>query len=468
MMKVTLINPPASSGYPQPPMGLIQIASVIEKKGFSVNIIDANLLNLQPPDILPFLEGTDVLGLTAMTPTVSGAMAIAGEVKNIRPEMPVILGGPHATMLSNETMDTTQDIDILVIGEAEVSFPQLLSAIEKTGSVADVPGIIWEKDGELIENPPAESPGDLDSLPFLAYHLIPIEKYRPHPPHGRALPFAVLITSRGCPYNCAYCSKPVFGRKFRAQSPGRVVDEITDLQSKYGVKEIAFYDDVFTLDKKRVYAISEEIVKRGLKVIWSCETRVNLVDKELLTMMKKAGCYSISYGLESGNQAILDTINKNTTLEEAEEAVRSTREAGIHAIRYFMIGSPGETPETIQQTINLAKRLNLGFAQFSITTPFPGTELYDLYIKNGGRSDIPWEDYIYAGSGEGSAPVFESDALKRADIVSWEKRAYRDFYLRPSYIWQRILSCKSLGDIKVNLNGLSMLLSSIRSAKKGT
>jgi radical SAM superfamily enzyme YgiQ (UPF0313 family) len=448
-------------------MGLIQLAAVIESKGHHVTIIDAGALNLRAADIPPLLEETDVLGLTAMTPTASRAIEIAAEVKNSRPELPVILGGPHATLLPYETMEVTQDIDIIVRGEAEESFVTLLRAIEKNGSVEDVPGIIWEKDGQFVENEAAPYIEDLDALPFLAYHLIPMDKYRPHPPHGRAFPFAVLITSRGCPYNCAYCSKPVFGRKFRAQSPGRVVDEIVDLQSRYGVREIAFYDDVFTLDKKRAYAISEEIVRRGLKVTWSCETRVNLVDKELLAVMAKAGCYSISYGLESGNQTILDTINKNTTLEEAEEAVRYTREAGIHPIGYFMIGSPGETPETIKQTIALAKKLKLGFAQFSITTPFPGTELYNLYLEAGGSGDIPWEDYIYAGSGEGSAPIFESDALKRDDIVAWQKQAYRDFYLRPSYIWQRILSCKSFGDIKVNLNGLSMLIGSIRSAKKG-
>lgn len=466
MLKVTLVNPPTFSGYPQPPMGLIQLAAVIEE-GFDVNIIDANALNLRPEQINPLLEDTGVLGLTATTPTVSRAIEIAAAVKDVRPELPVILGGPHATLLPRETMESTPDIDVIVAGEAEISFYMLLSSIEKGGHIDQVPGVFWEQDGEIVENERVENVDDLDSLPFLAYNLIPLKKYRPHPPHGRAKPFAVLITSRGCPYNCAYCSKPVFGKEFRAQSPERVVDEIEDLQARYGVREIAFYDDVFTLDKHRAAAISEEIIRRGIKIIWSCETRVNLVDQPLLGVMKKAGCYSISYGLESGNQDILNTINKNTTLAQAEEAVRYTREAGINAIGYFMIGSPGETLNSIKETMNFAKKLKLGFAQFSITTPFPGTELYNLYLENGGRSDIPWEDYVYAGSGEGKAPVFESDVLKRKDIVEWQKKAYRDFYLRPSYIWQRILSSKSPGEIKVNFNGLSMLLRSISSAKQG-
>ncbi len=466
MLNVTLVNPPTFAGYPQPPMGLIQLAAVIEE-GFNVNIIDANALNLTPEQIVPLLNDTEVLGLTATTPTVSRAIEIAAAVKNAKPELPVVLGGPHATLLPWETMESTPDIDVIVIGEAEVSFYMLLSSIEKGGYIDQVPGILWEQDGEIVENERAENLDDLDSLPYLAYNLIPLKKYRPHPPHGRAMPFAVLITSRGCPYNCAYCSKPVFGREFRAQSPERVADEIEDLQKRYGVREIAFYDDVFTLDKERAAAISEELLRRRLKIIWSCETRVNLVDQPLLDIMKKAGCYSISYGLESGNQKILDTINKNTTLEQAEEAVRYTREAGINAIGYFMIGSPGETLNSIQQTVAFAKKLRLSFAQFSITTPFPGTELYDLYLERGGRSDIPWEDYVYAGSGEGRAPVFESDVLKRKDIVEWQRKAYRDFYFRPAYVWQRILSCTSPGDIRVNFNGLTQLLRSISSANQG-
>ncbi len=466
MQKVTLVNPPQFTGYPQPPMGLILLAGVLESRGYPVKIVDANLLGLKPEEIVPLLDDTDVLGLTAMTPTVSRAIDIAREVKAARPELPVIMGGPHATLLPAETMAAAPEVDIIVRGEGEESLVNLLSVLENNKSLDSVSGITYRTDGIIVDNAPSPEITDLDSLPFLAYHLVPLKSYRPHPPHGRAKPFAVLITSRGCPYNCGYCSKPVFGKRFRGQSPERVVDEIAYLQEKYGVREIAFYDDSFTLDMERAYRICEEIISRGLKIIWSCETRVNLVDKRLLKKMKQSGCYSISYGLESGSQEILDVIDKGTTLEQAEEAVRHTREAGIHAVGYFMIGSPGETPETINETIRFAKKLKVDFAQFSITTPFPGTNLYDLYLEGGGRPDIPWEDYVYAASSEGRAPVFESESLSREDIVRWEKEAYRDFYLRPSYIWQRLLSCTSIGDIKVNLNGLSMLLSSIRPAGK--
>ncbi|UCD09330.1 MAG: radical SAM protein [Dehalococcoidales bacterium] len=466
MQKVTLVNPPQFSDYPQPPMGLILLAAVLETKGYRVNIVDANFLGLKPADIVPLLDDTDILGLTAMTPTVSRAIDIAREVKSTKPDLPVIMGGPHATLLPTETMAVAPEVDIIVRGEGEESFISLLSVLEDKKPLENVPGITYRKASVVVNNPPSQEISDLDSLPFLAYHLLPLKSYRPHPPHGRALPFAVLITSRGCPYNCGYCSKPVFGKRFRGQSPARIADEIVWLQEQYGVREIAFYDDSFTLDMDRAYQIAEEIISRKLDIIWSCETRVNLVDERLLKKMKQSGCYSISYGLESGSQKILDVIDKGTTLEQAVTAVRYTREAGIHAIGYFMIGSPGETPDTIRETIQFAKTLKVDFAQFSITTPFPGTRLYDLYLEGGGNPDIPWEDYVYAASSEGSAPVFESDSLNREDIIWWESHAYREFYLRPSYIWQRLLSCTSPGDIKVNLNGLSMLLDSIRTKKK--
>jgi len=270
-----------------------------------------------------------------------------------------------------------------------------------------------------------------------------------------------MITSRGCPYKCSYCSKPVFGYKFRAQSPERVAEEVAYCKEKFGVREIAFYDDVFTLNKKRAYAIADVIMERELKIYWTCETRVNLVDKSLLHHMKQAGCYAIAYGIESASQEILNTLNKGITPEQTEEAVHMSREVGMQTIGYFMIGSPGETPETISETIEFAKKLKLDFAQFAVTMPFPGTQLYDLYLKDK-KDDIPWENFTYEGMGRGVTPVFESSELSRANLQHWVKQAYKGFYLRPSYLWQRIRQVKSIGDLKVNIKGLSMLLEGIR------
>ena len=461
MLRIALVNPAQPDSYPQPPMGLAQLAAVLEKNGHYVSIIDANVLRLPPEEILPLAADADVVGLTAMTPTISAALDIARHLKQENPDRRIILGGTHATLLPEETIKACPEIDIVVRGEGEENTLELLSALEENGSLADIHSVTYRRDGKIMSTPAVASTVDVDSLPFLAYHLLPWREYKPHPPHGRALPFAAIITSRGCPYNCSYCSKPVFGRQFRGQSPARVVDEIEYLVKDFGIREMAFYDDVFTLDKKRAYEIADEIIKRGVEIQWTCESRVNLIDMELLWKMKQAGCYSIAYGIESGSQEILDVMDKGISLKQIDDAVRWTRQAGIQTIGYFMVGAPGETPETIQRTIDFAKELKLDFAQFSITTPFPGTKLYDLYRKGREEQEIHWESFVYAGSNHDTSPVFESSQLSREDIQNWARKAYREFYLNPSYPLRRLMKIRSFGDLRVNFRGMAMLMNSL-------
>jgi len=460
MLKVTLINPPHLTRYPQPPVGLALIASVLEREGYQATVLDANAMSLQPKDVNPMVTGADVVGLTAMTPTISTAMSIAHHLKQANPDLTIILGGAHATLLPDETLATTPEIDVIVRGEGEETIIELLQALEDKQPLDNISGISYRANGKVLSTATRTTNIDMDSLPFPAYHLLPWQRYKPHPPHGLASPFAAIVTSRGCPYHCAYCSKPVFGSKFRAQSPERVVEEVAYLQEKFGVKEVAFYDDVFTLDKKRAHAIAEAIIRKGIKIFWTCEARVNLVDKDLLRHMKRAGCYAIAYGIESASPEILKTLHKDITLEQVEEAVRSSREAGLQTIGYLMLGSPGETPETIRQTIEFAKKLKIDFAQFSVTTPFPATELYNLYMQER-QNEIPWESFVYAGSDSQMTPVFESSSLSRNDLKYWTRRAYREFYLRPAYLWQRLLKCTSWSELKMNLKGFGMLLRSI-------
>lgn len=462
MQRVTLINPSQFTKYPQPPMGLALIAAILEREGYPVSVLDANALNLQPEAVAPLVKDTDIIGLTAMTPSINTAIATAHHLKKAYPDLPIVLGGVHATLLPEETLITVPEIDIIVRGEGEETFVELLLALESKQPLTEIAGISYRKDGEVVSNPAKPKMVNLDSLPFLAYHLLPWRRYKPHPPHGRALPFAVIITSRGCPYKCVYCSKPIFGIKFRAQTPQRVVEELVYYQKNFGIKELAFYDDVFTLDRKRSHALADEIIKKDLRIHWTCETRVNLVDKDLLRHLKQAGCYSVAYGIESGSAEILETLDKDITLDQALEAVRLSREVGLQTIGYFMIGSPGESAQTIRQTIQFAKQLKLDFAQFSITTPFPGTSLYDLYLNEVGGDDIPWESFVYAGTGTSATPVFKSSLLTRDEIEYWTGRAYREFYLRPSYLWQRIRHTTSIGDLKVGIKGLGTLLGNLR------
>jgi len=467
MLRVVLINPPQATAYSQPPMGLGLIAAILKREGYQVVVVDANALTLKPKDIIPYIADANVAGLTAMTPTINATISIAHHLKQANPDLTIILGGAHATLLPEETLEAAPEIDIIVRGEGEETIIELLQALEYKQPLDNISGISYRRDGKVISTPSRPANLALDSLPFLAYDLLPWRKYKPHPPHGRALPFAAIITSRGCPYRCSFCSKTVFGNKFRALTPGRVVEELAYYKERFGVKEIAFYDDVFTLNKKRAYAIAEGIMKKGLKIWWTCETRVNLVDKELLQHMKRAGCYAIAYGIESASQEILDTLNKDITLEQAEEAVRISQEVGLQTIGYFMIGSPGESSETIAKTIQFAKRLSPDFAQFAVTTPLPGTQLHELYLGGEKKDNIPWESFIYAGTGNQITPVFESSLLNRSDLQYWIRQAYKEFYLRPSYLWQRFRHTTSIGDLKVNIRGLSMLLGNMRHIPKG-
>ena len=467
MFKVALINPNQFTKYSQPPIGLALIAAVLEKAGYQVTIVDTNALKLSPEDVVPLIADIDVIGLTAMTPTINTAIAIARCVKKAYPDLPIILGGAHATLLPVETLVTAPEIDIIIRGEGEETIIELMRALGHKQPLSKIEGISYRKDGRVESNPVCPKIVDLDSLPFLAYHLLPWKRYKPHPPHGRALPFAAIITSRGCPYRCSYCSKPVFGNKFRGQSPEKVVEEINYHKRGLGIKEFAFYDDVFTLNKRRAYAIADEMISRGLKIHWTCETRADLVDRELLRHMKQAGCYSIAYGIESASQEIVNTLNRDVTIEQAEEAVRLSQEVGLQTIGYFMIGSPGESRETIRQTIQFAKKLKLDFAQFSVTTPYPGTKLYELY-SDGRKGDIiPWESFVYGKTGGRVTPVFESKLLRRGDLQYWITQAYKEFYLRPFYLWQRIRRTTSIGDLKVGIKGISMFLGNIRPTRAG-
>ena len=453
-LKIILVNPSWGTKYPQPPLGLASLAAVLETNGYSVEIIDANALQLSEQDAIMLVKGADVVGITAMTPIINSAIKTAKGIKHANPNTTIILGGPHATIYSKDILKNIPEIDVIVKGEGEDTIVELCWGLENN-SLDGIYGITYRKGNQVIENPPRPQITDLDTLPFLAYHLLPIDKYKLHPPHGRKSPLMAMLTSRGCPYNCIFCSKSVFGSTWRGQSPKRTVDEIEHLRDKFHVREIAFYDDSFTLKSKRVFQFTEELKKRDIDIIWTCETRVNLINEEMLKAMKNAGCYMIAYGIESGNQSILSTLRKNITTEQVRFAVETTQKVGIQTVGYFMIGSPGETTASIRQTINFAKSLPLDFAQFSVTIPFPGSDLYDIFFSKIDK-DFCWDDFIYARTDSFAPPVFETTELSKDDLRNWNAAAYSEFYLRASYIWNRFIGMRSLGDLKANLTGLQL------------
>jgi len=451
--------------YPQPPLGLAMIAAVLMENGYDVKILDLPALGLSE-DMLPEIvskEKPDVVGITALTPAIDEAIKTAELVKKTDSNIPIVLGGAHGTILPEETLRGAPSIDVVVRGEGEQTMLELVKALDedRMAGLNDIRGITY-RSGQVIRSNPERAPIlDLDSLPFPAFHLLPMDKYRLHPPFGRRLPAMPIITSRGCPYRCIFCSKSVFGRKYCGNSADYVIAEIQLLIEKFGIKEIKFYDDVFTLDKKRIISLCSKLKEIDLDIAWTCETRVNLVDANLLRIMKDAGCYMIEYGIESGNQTILNNLRKDITLDQIIGAFKLTEHAGVDTAAYFMIGSPGETQDTIRDTIDFAKKIDPDFVQFSLTTPYPGTELYDLIIKEG-YVDTDWKKYMYADLKSVDYPSINTVSLSSEELIKWNKKAYVSFYLRWSYIWKILRKSSSINDFKVNLFGLHLLIDLIK------
>lgn len=431
-----------------PPLGIAYVAATLEEE-HDVQILDTQALNLTLNEIKKSIRrfNPDIVGITCMTPTIHASLEISKLVKEISEDIITVLGGPHMSIFPKETL-TYDHVDFGVVGEGEVVFPQLISALEGKKKIKNVDGLVFKNDGRIKFNPPRRYVKDLDSLPFPARHLLPYKKYFSILADR---PFTTLITSRGCPFNCAYCFKDIFSRIMRFRSPKNVVDEI-ELCLKMGIKEIWFYDDVFTLDKKRVIKICSEIVKRGLKFRWTAVTRVDLVDYEVLKKMKKAGCYRIRYGVESGSQEVLNSMKKGISLERVKKTFELTKKVGIETFAFFMLGYPTEDKEKIKKTINFALKLNPDWAMFSNTVPFPGTELLEQAYEEGLLVDKDYWKKFVLGKTKKRIPY------RFPGLDKWVELAFKRFYFRPKFALRTLLNVRSVRQMKNYMRGLEALI----------
>jgi radical SAM superfamily enzyme YgiQ (UPF0313 family) len=467
-IRAVLVNPPHSlkerygdmraAGNTMPALGLLQLAAVLRRDGIETAVVDAPSRGLgfagTAAEIRAFRP--HAVGMTAFTPSVGNAARLAGMLKEAEPGLPVVLGGPHVSAAPEETLRRFAGFDAGVIGEGDPRAPELFRILAGGGDLKGMPGIILRSDGGVIRTP-GEPPllKDLDSLPFPAWDLAPgfPSAFRPAAHTYRRLPSATTFTTRGCPELCAFCDRSVFGNAVRAHSAGYVVDLMELLVRKYGVKDVTIYDDAFPLLKPRLMAVCEQIRKRSLDLTWSCNSRAALADPETLAAMKAAGCWQIGYGIESGDQEILDRIAKRLRLEEVEQAVRLTEEAGIRTKGFFMIGHPGETPETIRRTVDFAKLLPLSDYQICFFTPFPGTR-GRTEAESWGNLDDDWSrmNLLY--------PVFIPFGLTREELAWQAARSYREFYLRPRIILRYLIEARDPGRaLKILRGGLAMLAS---------
>ncbi len=461
-MKVLLINPPISMTedtiplFNSAPLGLGYIAAVLEKENIDVKIIDGYVKGLKREQIEDAIESysPDIVAISVVTPRAKQGLEISRIVKEKRADICTILGGPHITALSDEVIKH-KEVDITVIGEGEFTMLELVTAIADKKDLRSVAGIKYKKDGEVIETESRPLIKDLDQIPHPAFHLLPIGEYNPYPSNSKGRPgkFANIITSRGCPHKCTYCDvKLTFGRSFRVHSPEYVIEEIEYLYHNYNVRNISFRDSIFNLRKERIKEICALIVKRGLDISWECNGRVNYVDEDLLRTMKDAGCWQIQYGVESGNQEILDKAARNTTIQQIKDAFKLTKKAGLEVHGYFMVGLPGETKATIKDTIKLAKLISPDLVGFTIAVPFPGSEFYEWAVKNGYLKIEDWNSFVF------NSAIVETPELSRQDVLDAQKHALMSYYLRPKQIIKLIMKMRTVEDLKTNIGYAKILL----------
>lgn len=430
-----------------PPLGLAYIAGSLERAGHNVKIIDAIAENLTRNEVEEKIIGFKprVVGVTCMTPTIRGALEacrIAKECGAI-----VVIGGVHLEAYPRETL-SYDFIDYGIIGEGEESVIELLDAIENSKSVDGIRGLVYKKNNEIELNLP-RIVEKIDEIPFPARHLLPMEKYNSI---ISLYPMTTMITMRGCPFRCGFCFKRETDKMIRVRNYMKVVDEMEYVVKQFKVKEIMFYDDTFTCNKSHVIDICNEILRRGLRVKWETPTRVDVIDDNLLRLMKKAGCKRLRFGVESGDPGILKLMNKNIDIEMVKKAVRMTQMSGIEVFGYFIIGYANDTPETMQRTINLAKELNCDLVMFTVATPCPKTHLYYLALEKKVVDCDYWREFTL-GKINYRFPYFVADA------DNWVRKAYQSFYFRPRYIFKQLFKIRSWDDIKKRwwaLKGLAL------------
>ena len=439
-MKVLFVNPPQTAskykfmGVIAPPLGIAYMAGVLQENNIDVEILDASAEDMDFKDVEKELlkRKPDLVALTALTPTIGRALETAQVVKETLPDSIVVMGGYHPTFNFIETLED-ENVDIVIRGEGEYIMLNLVQALENQSSLHDVKGIVFEDKNskEIVVNPEAPLIQDLDELPFPALNLLPMKKYRLLDMDTH---MTTMITTRGCPMQCSFCSSAAMhGKKIRERSVENIVDEIEYLKTNYDIDTIAFMDDTFTLKKRKVMAICDEILKRNIEIMWGCTSRVDTLDEKLLKKMKEAGCITIFIGVESADQQQLDNMCKNTTIAKIENAFKIAHKLKIRTIASVALGMPGDTKEIMNKTVKFVHKLKPNYAIYSLATPYPGTRFYKEAFEKNLIKIKDWSKYTLI------TPILETIDCSLNDMRKIQAKAFMKFYLRPHYIIRQFL-----------------------------
>jgi radical SAM superfamily enzyme YgiQ (UPF0313 family) len=435
-MKILMISPIIDQPEPDPPIGLCYLQAYLDKMGFtkskilyaykSYEKIEKKIREFEP----------DIVGISCFTEFRRSSFKLAKMVKEINKNIKVVLGGPHATYMWKQIMENFSSVDFIVIGEGEITFFELVNALDKNLELKNIKGIAFRKDGEIIKTEPRPFIMNLDELPFPSYRDIDFDKYKmaKPPEYFEKKKKAPVVSSRGCVNDCNFCSTTQFwSRRWRSRSPKNVVDEIEWLIKDYNISFFTFFDDIFTVNKERVIEICKEILNRELKINWYAETRVDSISTEMLEWMKKAGCFMLQFGVESGSEKILENMNKRITREQIINAFKMAKEVGLQREVLLMVGYPGETDKTLNETKELIDTIIPDMVVVSITKVLPSTKLYELAKQQGFINDDYWLS-------EKTAPEYTLEHSMQ-DLLSMRLDIMRHFYKSKGtfefykYIW---------------------------------
>lgn len=449
MIDLILIDPPAApekrfgklaqAGSFLPSLGLAQLAAVAREKGFTAKIIDANIERYDLRDLVLAVmmeEKPTWVGISATTLTIDTAGKIAKLIKKVDKNVVVIVGGAHITALPEETLKKYTGIDIGVIGEGEETFQELLVNLKKGRGIERVKGLVIRKNSQTVMTGPRPFIADLDKLPFPAWDLLKGYPHRYYPSANSylKLPAVHLVTSRGCTGQCTFCDRSVFGRRPRFFSAPRLMAMIDDLRKRYQIKEIQFFDDNFCLYPQRLVEICHGLAKR--KISWSCQARADFLTQENLSLMKRSGCWQIGLGIESGSNKILKNLKKGETKEKMQEAVNLIHRNGIEIKGFFILGNPGETKKTLDETEKFILANPLTYVHTTYFTPYPGSEIYKSATKYG-KFLCQKDDFTRLGRGVIDA-VYIPNGLRKKDLEEKAARIFRKFYFRPQIIYYHL------------------------------
>lgn len=449
MANILLISP-TSVGYGKkhkrrvflyPPIGLCYIASILRNSGHKVLMLDVSLIiESEVTGIMRNMmlnNSIDFVGITATTPQIEEAFDILSIVKEVNKKCLTIVGGPHVSAMPMHVLNNKY-VDIIVMGEGEETIADLFSNIN---NLKEVNGIGFKSNGSTVINKARPLIKDLNSVPYPAYDLLDMKQYG-DVFLGRGLG---VSGSRGCPYSCSFCSKSVFGNEIRLRSSENFINELIHWKNNYNVQNFFFQDEVFSIDKNRATDICERIIKSNLNIKWLCSTRANLLTKDLMRLMRDAGCINLGIGVESADKKILEHCTKKVTLEDIQRVVKWANELKITCQGFFIIGLPYETKDSIKRTIDFSRKVGFDYVSFSTLIPLPNTKIWDMAERG---ELIRWKNKDFTAFGKYSDPVIETADLTTEELKYYFKLAYRKFYFDPKYILRRIIALRPRTFIK--------------------